>query len=127
MADDTLDIPVDESGRHWLTVEVDPEDGVDLASNGARGWRRPSFNLVTAMDNVMPALDVIINRVRDGRVAPDEVTLELGLKIGGEHGVILTKGTAEANLKVTVKWLADPSRPTAPEVEVAEESDGSPG
>ncbi|MCC5625626.1 CU044_2847 family protein [Nostoc sp. CHAB 5715] len=34
----------------------------------------------------------------------DKVTLEFGIKVGGEAGIpYVTKGTAESNLKVTVE------------------------
>jgi len=40
-----------------------------------------------------------------GDNTPSKVTLEFGLQAGGETGVIfVTKGTADANVKVTVEW-----------------------
>lgn len=44
----------------------------------------------------------------------DKVTLEFGIKIGGETGIpYVTKGTAESNLKITVEC----SFPNPPETE----------
>jgi len=41
-----------------------------------------------------------------------KVTLEFGLKVGGEAGVpYVTKGTAESNLKITVECVFDGSKP----------------
>jgi hypothetical protein len=38
-------------------------------------------------------------------LTPNKVTLEFGLQLGGEAGVpFVTKGTAEANVKVTIEW-----------------------
>jgi len=36
---------------------------------------------------------------------PSKVTLEFGLQAGGETGIpFITKGTAQANVKVTIDW-----------------------
>jgi len=49
-------------------------------------------------------LDQILNEVIDG-VKPESISLDIGLQFGGEIGVpYVTKGSAEANLKVTIKW-----------------------
>jgi hypothetical protein len=37
-------------------------------------------------------------------VAPDEVTIELGVTVGTEAGVVLTSASAEGQLKVSLKW-----------------------
>ncbi|MDJ0902165.1 MAG: CU044_2847 family protein [Xenococcus sp. MO_188.B8] len=40
-----------------------------------------------------------------GDQAPDKIQLEFGLQAGGETGVpFVTKGTAQANVKVTIEW-----------------------
>ncbi len=37
--------------------------------------------------------------------APSKLTLEFGLQVGGETGVpFIAKGTAQANMQVTVEW-----------------------
>jgi hypothetical protein len=35
-------------------------------------------------------------------------TVEFGVKLGGETGIILAKGTAEVNLKITMTWDREP-------------------
>jgi hypothetical protein len=37
---------------------------------------------------------------------PESVEIELGIKLGGKVGVIVTEGTTEANLKLIIKWKA---------------------
>jgi len=37
---------------------------------------------------------------------PGEMTVEFGVKMGGETGVIIAKGAAEVNFKVTMSWRA---------------------
>lgn len=35
---------------------------------------------------------------------PEHFTVEFGVKLGGESGIILAKGTAEVNFKITMIW-----------------------
>jgi hypothetical protein len=51
-------------------------------------------------------LEPILRAVRDKLVAasPESFQVEFGVKLGGETGVILAKGTAEVNLKITMIW-----------------------
>ncbi|MGW4464009.1 CU044_2847 family protein [Micromonospora sp. NPDC004704] len=39
-------------------------------------------------------------------IAPDEMEVEFGLKLSSQFGVVLTKGTAEVNIVVRMKWSA---------------------
>lgn len=49
---------------------------------------------------------IVLNAVKEANLmSPESVTLEFGLQLGGEAGVpFITKGTAQANVKVTVNW-----------------------
>lgn len=107
MPDIVLSVPIGDGSDGWLDVEAaleEQSDGVQLAAGPGRLARVTSYSLSSALKNVVPTIDAVLSRVRESRLAPDEVSLEFGLKIGGEHGMILTKGTAEANMKLTVKW-----------------------
>lgn len=57
------------------------------------------------------------------------MNIEFGIKLGGETGVILAKGTAEVNFKVDVTWTRLSGAPSAElipcaEVSHVDESDG---
>jgi hypothetical protein len=51
---------------------------------------------------------ILLSSVKQGMtnsIPPSKVTLEFGLQTGGETGVpFVTKGTAQANVKVTIEW-----------------------
>ena len=104
-----LKVPVSEGSAEFVEIQVSrsellslSEDGVVLASDD--GWRSASFSLSSAMDRVMPALRVILGQLRSGAFSPDEITLQLGLQVGGASGVFFAKGTAEATVAVTMTW-----------------------
>jgi hypothetical protein len=106
-----LKVPVDEGSDEFVEVQVSRaellslgESGVVLASADSSRFEATAFSLSSAIDQIMPALRVILSRLRNGVHSPDEITMELGLQIGGEAGVFFAKGTSEATVAVTMTW-----------------------
>jgi hypothetical protein len=99
-----LKVPIEDGTDEFVEVEAEA-DGVILASIHDR---ISAFSLGSAMDSLLPVLRTIVKRVRDAEHAPHEIAVELGLKVGGEQGFILTKGTAEATLTLTLTWRNNP-------------------
>jgi hypothetical protein len=104
-----LAMAVGEKGT--LVIEVDDADIAPAADDlglaslpGGRITARAAVSLEEALDQLEPALHALSDRLR--RAAPDAVSIEFGLKLGGETGVILAKGTAEVNFKVSLSWTA---------------------
>ncbi|WP_018653945.1 CU044_2847 family protein [Actinomadura flavalba] len=110
-------IPLDDGAGadRFMVVEVDrrdveTEDGVELvADDGPGRTARALRSLAAAFDDLEPALDTIVTRLRDATRGPDQIVVEFGLKFGGETGIIFTKGKMEAALKVTVTWNGEPA------------------
>ncbi|MDR2985139.1 MAG: hypothetical protein LBV34_09885 [Nocardiopsaceae bacterium] len=106
-----LTVPVGDGSGAVIEVQVPPaevdrmqERGVVLAAPGERGAQVAAFSLASAADKVMPALRAVAGRLREGVHAPDELTLAIGLQIGGETGFYFAKGTADASIAVTMTW-----------------------
>ena len=63
----------------------------------------------TMVSTVRGYAEVVLHSVQRSMtdlLAPEKVVLEFGLQLGGETGVpFVTKGTAQANVKVTVEWI----------------------
>ena len=59
-------------------------------------------------DAIAPLRDFAVV-VRDALVSacPDATEVEFGVKLEGKGNLIITAGTVEANLKVTMKWKRD--------------------
>jgi hypothetical protein len=104
-------IPLDgaASGK-FMVAEVDLADvagvaDVDLvADDGSRRSVQALRTLAETFDGLEPALTTIVTRLRKATRGPDEITVEFGLKFGGETGVIFAKGKVETALQVTVTW-----------------------
>ncbi len=62
----------------------------------------------TMVNTVRSYSETMLNAMQEGMtglLSPDKLTLEFGLQLGGEAGVpFVTKGTAQANVKVTIEW-----------------------
>jgi Trypsin-co-occurring domain 1 len=109
-------VPVGDSSDEFVEVQVARSDllglaesGVVLASDDGSRFEAAGFSLASAMDRVMPALRVILGRLREAVHSPDEITMQLGLQVGGEAGVFFAKGSAEATVAVTMTWRAKPA------------------
>ncbi|MEU4090145.1 CU044_2847 family protein [Streptomyces aureus] len=88
-----------------LADVVDLGDDVELVAEGGPGRSAQALqSLAEAFDGLEPALATIVTRLRRAARGPDMVTLEFGLKFGGETGVIFARGSAEAALAVTIAW-----------------------
>jgi hypothetical protein len=106
-----LSVPLtaDDDGTN-LVAEVDLVDlgGTELvADDGGGRLAKAGTTLSEAFEKLEPALEMIVSRLRHATRHPDEITVDFGLKVGGETGLVFAKGTAEANLSVSVKWRHD--------------------
>jgi hypothetical protein len=101
-----LGLPVGREGDDVLVFEVDRgevSDDLVLASDDlGRVTDRARVTLEEALANLKPALHKVVHMLQE--LSPDETLVEFGLKIGGETGVIIAKGTAEVNFTVRMSW-----------------------
>jgi len=59
--------------------------------------------LTERLQGVASAAEQVAGALRS-RLAPDEVSLELGLQVSGEVGWFFAKSAGEGSIKVTLKW-----------------------
>ncbi|MFI5799022.1 CU044_2847 family protein [Streptomyces sp. NPDC051677] len=72
--------------------------------------------LRNAVDRVRPAVQDVVDSLRAMPRRPDRITLEFGVKVTAEAGVVLARTAAEAHFSVGVEWEAAGGRETAGEV-----------
>lgn len=101
-----LGVPVDDGTGDLIVFEVDrsevPDDLVLASVESGKIAAQARMTLEEALADLKPSLTKVIGALRE--MAPGEVKVEFGMKIGGETGVIIAKGTAEVNFKVTMSW-----------------------
>lgn len=97
------------AGGGEVVVEVDRRevtgDGVELVSDKPdRLVGRATETLETSLARVTPAVADVIRSVSSASSELSEVVVEFSLKLGGEAGVVLAKGSAEAAFRIQAKW-----------------------
>jgi len=101
-----LSMAVDADSQDLAVFEVEPTEVPDdlvLASpDPGKVAARARVTLEQALDQLKPSLQKIVHLFRE--LSPDETELEFGLKMGGETGIVLAKGTAEVNFTVRMTW-----------------------
>lgn len=64
-----------------------------------------------ALDSITDIADTALARLKHIKESPDEVSLEMSVKIDAEAGVVLTKLGGEAHFKLSIKWTKEPVTP----------------
>ena len=95
-----------ETGQ-YIVAEVDKLDipGDDVVLAGAEPGRtlaEVQAKFGASVRTIRPAIIELIAALKDS--GPDSINIVFGIKIGGETGVILAKGTAEVNFTVSMAW-----------------------
>jgi hypothetical protein len=89
-----------------VPVESDRADipgGLTLASpEPGQAAPKAARSLSASLEQLEPVLRTVKDKLV--ATAPKHFTVEFEVKLGGETGVILAKGTAEVNLKITITW-----------------------
>ncbi|MCE3029411.1 CU044_2847 family protein [Streptomyces sp. CMSTAAHL-2] len=95
---------LDGEGKDIAVFEVDGDltgSDLELAAGGDLVGRA-RVSVSEALDQVRPVLARVVETTRD--LGPQEVEIQFGLKMGGETGLIIAKGTAEVNFAVRMVW-----------------------
>jgi Trypsin-co-occurring domain 1 len=91
----------------YIIAEVDKLDipGGDVilaAPEPGKAIAEVRNKLEASLRSIRPAVTELVEGLKGS--GPDSISVEFGVKVGGETGVILAKGTAEVNFKVVMKW-----------------------
>jgi hypothetical protein len=101
-----LSLPVNAAEEELLVFEVDrsevPDDLVLASPKPGQVVTKAQVTLEQALTNLKPGLQKMLHVLKE--LAPDEAEVEFGLKVGGETGLIIAKGTAEVNFVIRMSW-----------------------
>jgi hypothetical protein len=105
-----IEFDLQEGGA--IVVEVDepePEGGFELTARPGEIVAKTGQTFENLLDRIRPAASAIIGKLRALSDAPDEMTVEFGLKMSAEAGAVIAAASAEANYKVTLSWKREQS------------------
>ncbi|RMH74545.1 MAG: hypothetical protein D6681_23015 [Calditrichaeota bacterium] len=98
-----VEFPLESGGTILVEVDVPEEPGMVPAGRG-EVMQRAQQTIETAMEKIRPVAQAIIDKLRALHDPPDQVQVELGLKMSAEAGAIIAASSVEANFKVTLTW-----------------------
>lgn len=104
-------------GEPGETVFVEVDDPVVEGSGEERAaflsWKKPAVaqeSLDNALERSMPAARAWAGKLRSLVDAPDELTIEFGIKLTASAGAVLASAAVEANYTVTMMWKGPTER-----------------
>lgn len=67
----------------------------------------PAADFATRLKPLIETAKTIRESITSTIHSPTEVTVEMGLKVVGESGIVISKVGGEASISVTLKWSVD--------------------
>ncbi|MFI2410375.1 CU044_2847 family protein [Streptomyces sp. NPDC018947] len=96
-----------------VEVEGQQGSGIDRVGRGPGSGivRDSAHTLQEALAHIRPAVEAVADSVRGLTSRPDSVSVEFGIKLSAEAGVVVAKAASEANFAVRLEWDArDPGQ-----------------
>ncbi|WP_371655338.1 MULTISPECIES: CU044_2847 family protein [unclassified Streptomyces] len=99
-----------------VVVEVERHaSGAKLVRRGDNSVSEAARTFDSALEGIRAAAESALHVFRDGRLKPDAVELEFGVKLTAEAGAVIAKTAVEGHLLVKLSWSPGPGgTPTAP-------------
>ncbi|MCL2581163.1 MAG: hypothetical protein FWE35_01765 [Streptosporangiales bacterium] len=94
-------------GSTAVTVESPSPPGTAPAARSA-AVPLPGQRLSDALQPVTAAAAEVIEKFRGFPGQPDEVEIQLGVKLDGSFGALIASSSAGAHLDVTLRWTQSP-------------------
>ncbi|WP_258308722.1 CU044_2847 family protein [Streptomyces sp. NWU339] len=98
-----IEVPVD--GGESIRVEVSEEsDGIVRVARPGEVAAVAQETLQQSLDRIRPVAVAVWEKLRHLPETPDRVSVEFGIKLSLEAGVIVARGSTEANFVVSLEW-----------------------
>jgi hypothetical protein len=108
-----IEYPLDDGGVLRIqSASVDSQrDDLGLASSAGEMTRKAGETLEASLAQVTPALEVVADKLKG--LSSDALTVEFGLTLTAETGIVVAKGSAEVHFTVTLAWSKDAKKPAS--------------
>ncbi|MEM7658297.1 MAG: CU044_2847 family protein [Bacteroidota bacterium] len=100
-----------------LVELIDEEDNYEAYRGAAEvitKKAKKSFN--DTLDSLKLITEQVVGKLKEVRDSPDEVTLQLGVKITAEADIVLAKVNGATHMNLTLKWKKAPEKEAKPAV-----------
>ncbi|MGW3073350.1 MULTISPECIES: CU044_2847 family protein [unclassified Kitasatospora] len=94
-----------------VVIEVDDEGpGLELVARGDGAVVQAGHTFEHALQGIHSAAESALSVFRDGRLKPDSVEIEFGVKLTTEAGAVIAKSSLEGHLVVRLSWQPERHR-----------------
>jgi len=104
-----VEFAADEGSTGTLVFEVDESeissDLVLASPDPGKIADRARVTLEEALNKIKPPLHKFVDAFKE--LSPQETEIEFGIKMGGETGMVVAKGTAEVNFVIRMTWKSE--------------------
>lgn len=107
-----IEVPLAGGGTILIEAEAAPSSETMRGFAAKKALEQVEQTFEAALENVKATANAVITKLRDIQQAPEEVTVEFGIKFGAKGNVYIAGGEAEANFKVAIKWKQAAAVPT---------------
>jgi hypothetical protein len=99
-----VEVPVSDADA--ILVEVDDEAASGLVRSGRTGHAvlAATESFEAALDRFRPMAQALVSRFRDLADLPDQITIEFGIKLSVDAGLVIAHTASEAHFKVILQW-----------------------
>ena len=93
-------------GGDTLLVEVDEPEGTGPrpAGVGGNAIERATMGLDQAIAKIRPLAELLLLELQALTRRPDQVSVELGIKLNAAAGIVIANTAVEGNCKITLSW-----------------------
>ncbi|HLX57755.1 MAG TPA: CU044_2847 family protein [Ktedonobacteraceae bacterium] len=98
-----VEFPLEGGGSIIAMVDEPESEGTIRAGRGDT-ITKAKETLETALNKVLPATGLAIEKLRNLGSKPDEVEVTFGMSLSTVAGIIIASTSADANFSVTVHW-----------------------
>jgi Trypsin-co-occurring domain 1 len=96
------EVPVGDGLARFEIEEIDGVGPEQVSRTGDRLVTRLNQSLGDTLEDAVPAAQAVLDAFR--ALAPEEVSVEFGLELDAEAGVVFTKGSVGAHFTIHLKW-----------------------
>jgi inner membrane protein involved in colicin E2 resistance len=105
-----------DNGQSIFVEVADATPVIEQVGRGHDIAQAAAQTLEDALSRVRPAIEGVVRQIRQGIYPPQRVTVDFGIKITAEAGVVIAKAATEANFTVSAEWTHEPA-PSSPQTE----------
>jgi phage-related protein len=108
-------VPLERGGSVDIEISDNSEAFIEPVGRASDAAAATIRTLRQALSEITPAVEEVVEQLRDTASKPDRIAVQFGVKITGETTAILAKAAAEANFTITAEWqrpgLEQPPQP----------------